>query len=95
MCSFNITIIFCQIVKPSKNEVKINNTIEKIKDEVLEPTESKAKRKYENEDVNEITLLNGLCVPKDGSVPVKKRKKVATADKMLKLEQEKGCGILQ
>lgn len=77
------------MVRPSKND--INNTVEKIKDEVLEPTESKAKRKYkdENEDVDEITLLDGLSVPKDGSVPVKKRKKVATADKMLKLEQEK------
>ncbi|KYN27282.1 PREDICTED: probable ATP-dependent RNA helicase DDX52 [Trachymyrmex cornetzi] len=80
-----------QIVKPSKNEIEINNIVEEIKDEVLEPTESKAKRKYkdETEDVDEITLLNGLSVPKDGSVPVIKRKKVATADKMLKLEQEK------
>lgn len=78
-------------MKPSKNEVEINNIIEKIKDEVLEPVESKAKRKYkdENEDVDEITLLNGLSIPKNGSVPVKKRKKVTTADKILKLEQEK------
>jgi len=70
------------MVKPSKNDVK---------NEILEPTEGNAKRKYkdENEDINEITLLDGLSIPKDGSVPAKKRKKVATADKMLKLEQEK------
>lgn len=77
-------------MKPSKSD--INSTVEKIKDEVLEPKiESNAKRKYkdENEDFDEITLLDGLSVPKDGSVPAKKRKKIATADKILKLEQEK------
>jgi len=76
------------MVKPTKNDV--NDTVKKIKDEVLEPTESNAKRKYkENEDIDEITLLDGLSVPKNGSVPAKKRKKATTADKMLKLEQEK------
>jgi len=77
------------MVKSSKNDV--NDTVKTIKDEVLEPTESNAKRKYkdENEDIDEITLLDGLSVPKDGSVPAKKRKKATTADKMLKLEQEK------
>jgi len=77
------------MVKPSKNDV--NDTVKKIKDEVLEPTEGNAKRKYknENEDIDEITLLDGLSVPKDGSVPAKKRKKATTVDKMLKLEQEK------
>jgi len=77
------------MVKPSKNDV--NDTVQKIKDEVLESTEGNAKRKYkdENEDIDEITLLDGLSVPKDGSVSAKKRKKATTADKMLKLEQEK------
>lgn len=75
------------MVRPSKND--ISSTMDKVKDEVLEPnTKGNAKRKCEdeNEDV-EITLLDGLS--KDGSVPAKKHKKVATADKMLKLEQEK------
>lgn len=78
------------MVKPSKSD--INSTVEKIKNEVLESkTQSNAKRKYkdENEDLDEITLLDGLSVPKDGSIPAKKRKKIATADKILKLEQEK------
>lgn len=75
-------------MKPSKIDI---NSTEKIKNEILESnTEGNAKRKYkdENEDLNEITLLDGLLEPKSESVP-KKRKKIITADKMLKLEQEK------
>lgn len=77
------------MVKLSKNDM--NSTVEKIKDEIFESTEGNAKRKCkdEDEDIDEITLLDGLSVPKDGSVPAKKRKKIATADKILKLEQEK------
>lgn len=78
-------------MRPSKND--INSTVKKIKDEELESniesnTEDNAKRKYkdENEDIDEITLLDGLSVPKNESV--KKRKKIITADKILKLEQE-------
>lgn len=81
---------FVQMVRPSKND--INSTVKKIKDEELESdVEGNAKRKYEdeNEDIDEITLLNGLSVPKNENVPAKKRKKIITADKILKLEQEK------
>lgn len=77
------------MLRPSKSDI---NSTEKIKDEILEPnTQSNAKRKYkdENEDLNEITLLDGLSVPKNESVSAKKRKKIMTADKILKLEQEK------
>lgn len=75
------------MVRPNKND--INSMVKKIKDEEVESnTESNAKRKYkdENEDIDEITLLDGL--PKNESVPAKKRKKIITADKILKLEQE-------
>lgn len=79
-----------QMVRSSKNDVIIKK--EKIDDELLEP-DNNAKRKRlkdENEDVDGITLLNELPVTTDGSTEsVKKRKKVATADKILKLEQEK------
>lgn len=77
------------MVRPNKND--INNAVKEIKDEKLESNiEGNAKRKYkdENEDIHEITLLDGLSVPKNESVPAKKRKKVITADKILKLEQE-------
>lgn len=79
------------MVKPSKNDVSIKK--EKISDELLEPDNNvdnntkRKRRKDENEDVDEITLLNELSAPRDGNV--KKRKKIATADKILKLEQEK------
>ncbi|XP_011866410.1 PREDICTED: probable ATP-dependent RNA helicase DDX52 isoform X2 [Vollenhovia emeryi] len=74
------------MIKPKKTD----DTTVKIKEEVLEPdTGGNAKRKYqdENEDTKEITLLNGLL--KSESVPAKKRTKILTTDKMLKLEQEK------
>ncbi|KAL6425546.1 hypothetical protein ACFW04_009595 [Cataglyphis niger] len=81
-----------QMVRPKKNDVSVKN--EKIDDELLEPEnniDNNAKRKRckdENEDVEGITLLNELSVARDES-SVKKRKKIATADKILKLEQEK------
>lgn len=78
------------MVRSKKND--IDNTVEKIKAEELESNiESNAKRKYkdETEDVDEITLLDGLLVPKNESISAKKRKKIITADKILKLEQEK------
>lgn len=69
---------------------------EKIDDKLLEPDNNidnnlKRKRlKDENEAVDGITLLNELSAATDGSTEsVKKRKKIATADKLLKLEQEK------
>ncbi|KAL6256289.1 hypothetical protein P5V15_012405 [Pogonomyrmex californicus] len=79
-----------QMVRPNKKNIDIK--VEKVTDEILEPNiEHNAKRKYkdENKNINEITLLDGFSIPKDENVPAKKRKKVATADKMLKLEQEK------
>ncbi|XP_076248949.1 DExD-box helicase 52 isoform X2 [Calliopsis andreniformis] len=53
------------------------------------------KRKYnevdeETENTDELILLNGISVPKDGSkVKSKKRKESLTEDKLLKLQQEK------
>lgn len=82
------------MVRSSKNNESIKK--EKIDKELLEPDnniDNNAKRKYcksENEDVDGITLLNELSVARDGSIDsVKKRKKIATVDKILKLEQEK------
>lgn len=73
------------MVKPNNDTI---SRVEKIKDEVLKPTtEATKKRKYENK-TDEITLLGGLSIPKNENVPAKK-KKIATADKILKLEQEK------
>lgn len=83
-----------RMVRSSKNNESIKK--EKIDKELLEPDnniDNNAKRKYcksENEDVDGITLLNELSVARDGSIDsVKKRKKIATVDKILKLEQEK------
>lgn len=77
------------LVRPIKNDANIKK--EKINDEPLQP-DNNAKRKRskdENEDVEEITLLNDLSAPKDENGPAKKQKKIITADKLLKLEQEK------
>lgn len=80
-----------QIVRPSGNNVLKKEVVEVDKIPKLD-VEDNMKRKYsecESEDAK-LTLLNGFSVPKDGSVlTFKKRKKVATADKILKLEQEK------
>ncbi|XP_072749178.1 probable ATP-dependent RNA helicase DDX52 [Anoplolepis gracilipes] len=90
------------MVRPSKNNVNIKKEI--INDELLEPDNNvtllesdnnidnnakRKRRKNEIEDADGITLLNELSVTRDGSDSVKKRKKIATADKILKLEQEK------
>lgn len=81
------------MVKPTVN----NNVVikeERAEDEVSKVSEKiNMKRKHfedKNKDADELTLLNGLSVPKDGSVSAfKKYKKIATTEKMLKLEQEK------
>lgn len=80
------------MVRPNENNIVKKEKVEENEASKL-AIKGNAKRKYredENEDIDELILLNGLSVPKDGSVPTfKKPKKVATADKILKLEQEK------
>ncbi|XP_032680902.1 probable ATP-dependent RNA helicase DDX52 isoform X2 [Odontomachus brunneus] len=83
-----------QMVKSTASNTSIKETKTHTQEQVLKLNEeSNAKRKHledEDEDIDELTLLNGLSIPKDGNVSAfKKRKKIATADKMLKLEQEK------
>lgn len=83
-----------QIVKPTASNIIIKERETHTQDQVLKfNEESSAKRKHledEDKDTDKLTLLNGLSIPKDGNVSAfKKRKKIATADKVLKLEQEK------
>ncbi|XP_029171199.1 probable ATP-dependent RNA helicase DDX52 [Nylanderia fulva] len=73
--------------KPLKKD-DANIKKENINNEPLKHDNNGKRKRSEDkdEDVEEITLLNDL---KDENVPNKKRKKVMTADKLLKLEQEK------
>lgn len=79
------------MVKPIKKRLFKKEKIEN--DESKPIMETNIKRKYEddvNADIDKLTLLDGLSVPKDGSISLfKKRKKIATADNILKQEQEK------
>nr|XP_012235584.1 PREDICTED: probable ATP-dependent RNA helicase DDX52 [Linepithema humile]XP_012235585.1 PREDICTED: probable ATP-dependent RNA helicase DDX52 [Linepithema humile] len=79
-----------QMVRSNKSDINIKK--ENIKNEVSAPdVEDTAKRKHHDDEIEDtvgITLLDGLSGQKD-DVPTKKRKKIATADKILKLEQEK------
>ncbi|EFN79684.1 hypothetical protein EAI_13792 [Harpegnathos saltator] len=82
-----------QIVKPVVNDINVKEERTK-EDEISKVNEENNKKRKRMEDEIEdnetLTLLDGLSVPKDGSISTfKKHKKVATTDKMLKLEQEK------
>lgn len=81
-------IFFVQMVKSNKNDINIKK--ENIKSEVSgSDVENIAKRKHDEiEDTAGITLLDGLSEQQD-NVLTKKRKKIATADKILEREQEK------
>lgn len=74
------------MVRSSKNDISIKK--ENIENE-SDLVENTAKRKHhEVEDTDGITLLDGLSGQKD-NVSAKKHKKITTAHKILKLEQEK------
>lgn len=85
-----------QIVKPIVNNISIKEEETCAENQVSkfsEKSNTKEKRKHfecEDKDIDRLTLLNGLSVPGDEYISAfKKCKKVATADKILKLEQEK------
>ncbi|XP_020292612.1 probable ATP-dependent RNA helicase DDX52 [Pseudomyrmex gracilis] len=82
------------LVKPSKHDIKIKEENIPEEEEASEPlvVENNRKRKCEERDDNTnngIIMFDGESTSKNESVPAKKQKKTKTADKIMKLEQEK------